>query len=123
MPEDDRREVRVRIGLERGIYDRFARMAEQYGVRDTWLIELACWLGLPEVESRMEGGVPAGQIRKRQLDEISGAAAAAGTSPEVAVGGGAGVAKAAEERVEYRTIGSNLPRKGPGGGSKRRKNR
>lgn len=120
MPEGDRREVRVRIGLERGIYDRFARMADQYGVRDTWLIELACWLGLPEVESRMEGGVPSEQIRRRQLDEIAGTAAAAGTPLGVDAGGGVGEAHAAESRVEYRPVSSNLPRKGAGGGKSKR---
>lgn len=128
MPEEDRQKVRVRIGLERGIAGRFARMAAMYDVRESYLVELAVWLGLPEVESRMELRLPAERRRLRQLDEIlgeGGRPSAAGTAPAVDAGGSAGsgeeVRQAAEGRVEYHAKPPSMPRGGSPGGKKGKK--
>lgn len=135
MPEEDRQQVRVRIGLERGVHARFARLAEEHGVRETWLLELACWLGLPEVEARMERGVSGEHLRRRQLDEIVGAggltaadsanaSAPAGPSPS---GGGAAVPPQLrklslnEDRPSYSANVPRPPAKGAGGGKAKRR--
>lgn len=114
MPEVVGYRVRVRITVDGEVFERWQVLARLSGVPVERLIVNGAEMALPALERRMEA-----LARPLTAAEVGGTSAAAGTAPAVDAGGGAGVPRAAESRVEYRSVGSNLPLRGSGGGKKR----
>lgn len=105
MPEEDRRRVRVRVALDRDVYERLVMLAGEVGIPVERLVAISTELALPEYERRVRALLaPAGSGHgERRSDASAPPVADAAARP------GAGA-----------LVSPPVLSRGPGGGKKKR---